>query len=262
MLKRAAMCRRGPKEPLASACAPLGLLAVLLWFALGLSASAAENFAALLDKMARAYGGREQLAKISTLRETGRVEAVIRMGNSGSLLRVFEPPLKLRVEVGEAAHEREVRALENGEAWRDGVKVAGVAYDAMLLQALRLDLPQELLSHSGALVERKPMEYRGKELRVLELPMDRGMSLTAGIDPATGRILFSRGVSANLPNGPISFETYYDDFREVDGRLFAFKEINMAGGFKTAETFLSKIEVLPANLDHPFDPEHPSLTAK
>ncbi len=231
-------------------------------FGLTLSTAAAEDLNGLLTKVAQAYGGSAALAKPAIVRETGRVEAAIRMGNSGSLLRIFAPPLKLRVQVGDPAQGGEVRVLDGGEGWRNGSRVSGAAFDAMLLQALRLDLPEQLLSHKSALLQQKPMEYGTNRLQVLELPMDRGMSLTAGIDPLTGRILFSRAVSANLPSGPISFETYYQDFRRVHGRLFAFKEINLAGGFKTAETYLSKVEVLSPDSDHPFEPVHPTLTAK
>lgn len=41
----------------------------------------------------------------------------------------------------------------------------------------------------------------------------------------------------------MAFETLYDDFRVVDGRLFAFREVSIAGGAVTGETLLQKIEV-------------------
>lgn len=240
----------------------MNLAPLVLFLACTIGTASAGDFDGLLAKMAQAYGGTNRLGKAVIVRETGRVEAAIRMGNSGSLVRIFEPPLKLRVQVGHPVQGGEVRVLDGGRGWRDGTRVTGGAFDAMLLQALRLDLPEELLSHKSALIERKPMQYRGKRLQVLELPMDRGMSLTAGIDPVTGRILFSKAVSANLPSGPISFETYYQDFRRVDGRLYAFKEVNLAGGFQTAETYLSKVEIVPADSEHPFQPQQPAFTAK
>jgi hypothetical protein len=54
----------------------------------------------------------------------------------------------------------------------------------------------------------------------------------------------------------MNFETHYDDFRKVDGVLFAFKEINFASGTKTADTALNKIELLKAAPEGAFEPQH------
>ena len=88
------------------------------------------------------------------------------------------------------------------------------------------------------------MDYQGKRLRVVELPLEHGLAITAGLEPETGRILFSTGTTKAGSEGPMTFETRYDDFRTVDGHLFAFKETNFAGGTKTADIVLSKIELL------------------
>jgi len=53
----------------------------------------------------------------------------------------------------------------------------------------------------------------------------------------------------------MNFETHYDDFRKADGLLFAFKEVNFASGTKTAETVLSKIELLKAAPEGAFEPK-------
>jgi hypothetical protein len=52
----------------------------------------------------------------------------------------------------------------------------------------------------------------------------------------------------------LSIKGNYDDFRTVDGRLFAFKETNCAGGTKTADIVLSKIELLKAPAPGAFKP--------
>ena len=52
----------------------------------------------------------------------------------------------------------------------------------------------------------------------------------------------------------MTFETAYDDLRKVEGVLFAFKEINTAQGTKTAETILSKIEILKEVPEDTFRP--------
>jgi len=103
-------------------------------------------------------------------------------------------------------------------------------------------------------VEKEPMDYQGKRLRVVELPLEHGLAITAGLEPETGRILFSTGTTKAGSEGPMTFETRYDDFRTVDGHLFAFKETNFAGGTKTADIVLSKIELLKAPPPGVFSP--------
>lgn len=207
---------------------------------------AAEGTGTLIDKVVSAYGGRERLESLATVRESGRVQAASGMSGSGPLLRVFQAPSTLRVEVG-SPPETEVRILVDQKAWRNGQPTANSAMvDALVLQALRLDLPHQLLLHRMEVTELKPVTYEGKRLRVLELLLKHGISVTAGVEPDTGRILFSRGLSANLPNGPMTFETRYEDFRQVKGYLFAFKEVNLAGGFKTADTVLTNVVVSEA----------------
>jgi hypothetical protein len=46
--------------------------------------------------------------------------------------------------------------------------------------------------------------------------------------------------------GAMSFETVYSDYRDSAGLQFAFKKTNLAGGRKTADTLLSKIDVFDA----------------
>ena len=214
----------------------------------------AEELGPLLDKMAGAYGGRDRLEKLIAVRETGQVTAATKVGNSGMVVRTFARPLKLRIEIGDPAHPAEVRVLDGTNGWRNGKSVTGPACDAMVLQAARLDLPFQLLAHKPKLVEKEPIEYHGQRVRVVELPLENDLSMTCGIAPDSGRILFSSGQTTGGPMGRMKFETSYDDFRTVDGLLFAFKETNLAGGTKTADTTISTIQVLKTAPDDVFKP--------
>jgi hypothetical protein len=232
------------------------LSSLLLICALGVGrALAAEELGPLLDKMAGAYGGRDRLEKLVALRGTGQVTAATAVGNSGMVVRTFARPLKLRVEVGDPAHPAEVRVLDGTNGWRNGKSVTGPACDAMVLQAVRLDLPFQLLAHKAKLVEKEPTEYHGRRVRVVELPLEHDLLVTCGIAPDSGRILFSTGqTAAGGPMGRMKFETSYDDFGTVDGFLFAFKEVNFAGGTKTADTTISAIQILKAAPPDVFKP--------
>jgi hypothetical protein len=217
----------------------------MMWFGvafLGLvMAVGAEDAGALVDKMVEVYGGQAVLEKVAAIREEGKVEATMRVGSSGPIVRTYARPSKLRIQIGEGPKFTEVRVVNGAKGWRNGQESTGVSYEAMVLQAARLDLPWMLMKLKTKLVDKGPVERDGKRLQVLELLLENGLSVSAGIDPVSGHILFSSGTTKT---GSMTFETAYDDFRKVEGVLFAYKESNMAQGTKTAETILSKIEIL------------------
>jgi len=220
-------------------------------FLILLTAAGAEDLGTLVDKMVAAYGGEAALEKILAIREEGKVEATMRVGSSGPIVRTYARPSKLRIQIGEAAKPSEVRVLDGPKGWRNGKEAAGASYEAMVLQAARVDLPWMLMKHKAKLVDKGPLERDGHQLRLIELPLEGGLLLSAGIDPMTGHILFSSGTTKT---GPMTFETAYDDFRKVDGVTVAFKETNMAGGTKTAETTLSKVQFLEKVPEELFKP--------
>jgi hypothetical protein len=201
--------------------------------------------------MVAAYGGEAALGKIAAVREEGKVEATMRVGSSGPIVRTYARPSKLRIQIGEGPKFSEVRVLDGAKGWRNGQESTGVAFEAMVLQAARLDVPWLLMKSKSKLVDHGNVERDGRRLQVLELPLENGLSVSAGIEPATGHILFSSGTTKT---GSMTFETSYDDLRKVDGVLFAFKETNMAQGAKTAETILSKIEILKETPEDTFKP--------
>ncbi|MBI5509854.1 MAG: hypothetical protein HY903_13950 [Deltaproteobacteria bacterium] len=153
-------------------------------------ALAAGDLDRLVDQMAAAYGGKEALAKMATLTQTGRVAATIRVASSGPLVRIYARSLKLRVEIG-APTDAEVRVLDGKRGWRNGREVSGPPYEAMVLQAVRLDLPFALVENRQSLVDRGLTTLHGKEVHTVELPIGAAMSVTVGIEPTTGRVVYS-----------------------------------------------------------------------
>jgi hypothetical protein len=226
--------------------------AAILCLFLG-SASAAD-IPGLVEKVAAAYGGKASLEKIVAIREEGKVESTMGASGPGQQTRTFARPLKLRVEINRGPQSSEIRIVAGEKGWRNGKEATGAAYEGMVLQAVRLDLPWELWLHRTNLVERAAKEVNSHSLRVLELPLENGLTVSAGIDPESGQILYSSGKTSGGSTGSPTFETYYDEFRTVDGVLFAFKETNFAQGTKIAETRLSKIELLKAAPTEAFKP--------
>ncbi len=231
------------------------LVAVL--FAWPAASLGADDVGELLKKSVDAYGGEKALGKLA-FRESGKLTAVMRggTGTEGTISRIYRRPDGLRVEVTLPGETPEVRVLDGKNGWRQGQAASGMALDAMLLQAARFALPLSLLERRRELKDLGTATRDGKSLRVLELPLGGNLSIAAEIDPATGRILRSTARTVGVMGGKsmsvggtagrmtVEFATTYDDFRKVDGILFAFKEGNFAMGQSTGDTVLEKVEVL------------------
>jgi hypothetical protein len=114
---------------------------------------------------------------------------------------------------------------------------------AMILQAARMDLPLSLLAGVDRVVDEGTVERDGKSLRALTLPLGDGLSVTAEIDPESGRIV--RAV-ARMPGGvgSLEFVTAFSDFRKVSGTWVAFKEENFVQGRHSGSTELVTVEYL------------------
>ncbi len=239
------------------------LLAAVL-FAWPAASSGADEVLGLLKKSVSAYGGEKALATLIFL-ESGRLTAAMRDGKEGSIARLYQRPDKLRVEVSFADETPEVRILDGKTGWRQSLEASGMPLDAMVLQAARFALPLNLLQRRSDLKDLGTVKRDGRMLRVLELPLGGNLSITAEIDPASGRILRSTAKSAGgmggmsmsvggTPGGGVEFATTYDDFRKVDGFLFAFREGNFAMGRHTGDTVIEKVEILKALPDGALTP--------
>ena len=195
---------------------------------------------ALVKQCVAAYGGPAALAKLGRVRQDGRVSStVLHPGEPGRIARVAERPGRLRVEILYPGTPVEVRVLAAGRGWRGGAEVQGPALAAMVLQAARLQLPALLAAAAGELRDAGTWALEGATLRVLSLELAPGVVIEAGLDPATGRILRSRGTAAGPM--PLEFVTTFGDFRVVEGVLVPFREGNWANGSPTGDTVLTRV---------------------
>ncbi len=205
------------------------------------STSPSAKVTALVERCVAAYGGDAAIAKMARSRIDGSVTSVVlRPGATGRIARVYERPARLRVEIAYAAGDGEIRVLDGRNGWRDGQRADGARLDAMVLQAARLDLPA-LLRASNGLRDGGTAEVGGRKVRLVAVEPSRGLLVEAAIDPATGRILRSRGASTAGPM-PLEFVTTYSEFRTVDGVLVPMREENWANGKSTGVTTIEKVE--------------------
>jgi hypothetical protein len=205
------------------------------------AAPPAAEVATLVRRCVDAYGGAIAVTRLAHVREEGTVTSqVLHPGAPGRISRSYERSGKLRVEIAYPDSPVEVRVLDGGRGWRFGEEVQGPFLVSMILQAARLDLPALLAAWESKVVDAGTVEHEGKSLRVLSLEVAPSVVVEAGIDPDTGRILFSQGTARG--GMPLKFVTTYSDFRKVDGVLVPFREGNWANGKATGETVIEKVE--------------------
>jgi len=208
--------------------------------------STSEDAGALIAQVAKAYGGRAALEKVSAYRAEGRIVALAQR-REGPTSRLFWRPGRLRVEL-RYPDAPETRIVDGTRGWRgDGggmEPASGPMLDAMILQAARAGVPWVLIEHVRDARRIAPREHRGRMLLGIELQLGRGLTLRAYVDPATHRVERSEG---RLTHGGMetTFETVYEDFRPVRGVLFAFREENYASGVHTGYTALERVEINP-----------------
>jgi len=208
------------------------------WYA---TVSADEGVDKLLDKVAKAYGGTDLLVRTQALKQTGTTYSTMR-GASGPVLRAYQHPDRLRIEIHYPGRQPESRILLGPHAWKQRVPVGGPFHGAMVLQAARMGLPYNLLEARKRVHDRgKVTAENGKTLRVVELPLDQGLHVIVEIDPSSGRILKSRG-ALSTGGGAMEFQTTYEDFRRHEGRLYAAKEGHYAMGQRTGHTQIERVE--------------------
>lgn len=216
-------------------------------------AGTSAPLAGLVNKAVEAYGGRAALVRFRARIEEGEVSSLMLGRGIGKLRRVWRAPRKLRVSIAYAGSP-EVRILDGARGWRDGREVSGPPFYAMVLQAARLGLPLSLIEGLASLKDKGATQVDGRAVRAVELPLGDGMSVTAEIDPSTGRILRATG-RLDGAGPPLQFTAVYSDFRSVQGVLVPFHEANFAQGNQTGETTLSRVELLPEAPAGAFAPE-------
>jgi hypothetical protein len=207
------------------------------------TASGHSSLAAVVQRCVEAYGGKEALSRAASVRQEGWVTSLLHPGATGRIMRAYERPGRLRVEIVFPGDPPEIRVLDGSRGWRNGEEVESARLASMLLQAARLDLPALISAWEAKLQDRGSTELDGKVLRVVALQPAPGIVVEAAIEERTGLIVRSRGTSRDA-RMPLEFITAYGDFRKVDGLLVPFHEDNRANGRSTGETNLERVELV------------------
>jgi hypothetical protein len=194
----------------------------------------ASDFTKLLDGVITTYGGAAAWKKVKAIHESGDVTSI---RGRATMTRTWEPSRKLRVEIVYPDHT-EVRDLDGDRGTRNGQPVTGPPLDGMTLQWGRLAIPALLVERREELRDLGMREG----LRLIEIPLNDFLTITAAVDPKTFHII--RSASKGTGGGQtIEFVTEYSGLRKADGLLIAFGEENFAQGTKTGDTKITTAHV-------------------
>ena len=225
-------------------CVALFLLAVM--------GEATADVSTWLDKVGKAYGGEKQVLEVSAFQQYGVTYSAMR-GREGKMTRSYRYPDHLRIAIDYGELDSELRLLAGPRSWKQNQATGEPFYSAMILQATRLGLPAVLFVHKKYVKDGGEYKNKqGKTLHLIELQFHKQNHIAVGIDPDTGRIAESASTII-METFKMQFGTRYDDYREVNGRLFAFKETHFVMGRETGYTNLQRIvvEPLPDKLFYP-----------
>jgi hypothetical protein len=192
----------------------------------------AQSLDDVVGSVLKEYGGAAAWQKVTTIRETGTVVPAMGKGD-GATTRFWQKPDKLRIEIVYPART-ELRILDGDHGTNNGKDVTGPGLDAMKLQAARLALPLLLIEKRATLHD----AGMSGGFRVIEIPLSASLTVSMDIDPKTWHIVRSTGKTTGM-----DFVVDYNDFRRVDGLLFAFGESGMAQGTPTAKTTIGAIVI-------------------
>jgi hypothetical protein len=201
---------------------------------------------ALIGRVLEAYGGWARLDKVRAYRAEGKLFSLQRHHDVPTV-RVFQRPDHLKVLIA-YPEGHEARLYDGRGVWRarGGAFEAatGPMADATVLQAARAAVPWILKERAADARMAEPLDHHGVALTGVEIDLGRGLVLRAYIDPKTHHPIMSQGL---LTHGGMQthFETWYADWRPVDGVQFAFKEENWASGAHTGTTTLEKLTLDP-----------------
>lgn len=212
-----------------------------------------ETTEVLVRRCMNAYGGSRARVRLGRVQVIGKVSSRLHPGETAAFARTFARGRGVRVEVTFPGSEPEVRVLDGARAFRYGEPAPRPVAAALQLEAARLDLPALLEDREAEVQDQGEVEHEGRKLRVLGLELAAGARIEAGIDPRSGRILYSRGLA---PSGPRQLEvfTVFRDFRTVDGVLVPFREEGYANGEATGDVVVRAVELLDEVPENAFAP--------
>ncbi|MGE5300300.1 MAG: hypothetical protein ACM3MB_04970 [Acidobacteriota bacterium] len=205
----------------------------------------------IIEKVVKAYGGRESLQKVKSIYAKGRI-AAFAFGEEGMYVRHFERGRRLRVDI-DYPNSSEHRILNGSKGYEGGSEVTGDRYLAMVYQYKQLDLPYGLLHNDYRITYEGQEQVDGNETEVLGLIDKEGPPMKIYIDPKTFYLVKVSGEFL-MGGGTVALSAVFAEFRKVDGIYLPCRITNFADGQRIAETHIREYEVNTPMTESLFDP--------
>lgn len=239
----------------------ISFFSLLLFILLPLCASQAraEDTAVkeklFIAKIAGAYGGGRQLAKVRGISAEGRIKTFF-PEDRGSYYRYMKLERKLYVDIRYSrSSEKRILNGMNGYRGTGGrmEKVLGLPYDGMVYQYNQLDLPFGLIDGSLKILEHRKGDFNGVSVEILDLADKYGYEIEVYVSTRNYHILKVIGYFTVGPN-KTSLAVEFRDYKKVKGILLPFKIINYAMDSRISETDIAHYAINPKIDDSIFNP--------
>lgn len=175
----------------------------------------------VLAKMIEAQGGKETLESIEDRTVSGNME-MIQMGANGSVSMYQKKPNKMRMEF-EMMGMMMTQAFDGQTAW--AVNPQTGATQEMPEQAAESFKRQALGNEALLHPEKYGIEYtykgtekvKDKDCHLLEQSFSGGHKVTFYVDAGTYLPIMTKATDVNQMGAEVEAETYYSDYKKVDG---------------------------------------------
>ena len=208
-----------------------------------------------IAKIAGAYGGGRELAKVRGISAEGRIKTFF-PEDRGSYYWYMKRERKLYVDI-RYSHSSEKRILNGMNGYRGTggrmEKVLGPPYDGMVYQYNQLDLPFGLMSGSLRILDHRKGDFNGVSVEILNLADKYGYELEVYVSIRNYHILKVIGYFTVGPN-KTSLAVEFRDYKKVKGILLPFKIINYAMDSRISETDITKYTINPKIDNSIFNP--------
>jgi outer membrane lipoprotein-sorting protein len=215
----------------------------------------AHRITSIMDKVIDAYGGKDAIEGIRSLRVTGKIEAFM-LRDHGTYEYYFKRGRKLRVET-KYGRSSELRILDGDKGYRGTdtlpvEEVSGPRYLAIVYQYKHLNILHDIMTGvyqiglaGGPVVS--------EHVEVFRLVDKEGAVMDIFVDKQT---FFIIKVAAYFTsdNKQIDLAVEFSDFKKVGSSVFPFRITNYAGGLKVAQTVIEKYSLNPDIADSFFAP--------
>ena len=194
----------------------------------------------LLTEVIKAYGGEEAWRNAGGFTQKGRTYSG-RLQVYGKTERNYAHPLKMRIETVYDEDDFELHQLDGDTAWSSGKQALKTFADIARLQSYRLAPPLLMIEHGDKAKDLGSRKDGPNTRRGVMFDLGDGMQVLVDIDEKSKHVAGAWGI-LERDGRRMEHSTLYEDHRQVDGKLVAFKETHYVMGGYIGHTELQEVE--------------------